>query len=156
MISQTSSSVEAVICRAEFDFCSVMTITRQVPLADDTSRIAGVPQHFGDRDVVRRERRVGWSQVVDNAHPRWVLARQQRGSIGRTNGCRGIRLGQPDAFPGKPIKVRSFVERIAVTAQFGPSEIIGQHEHNVGATGGSCGRGKHRDADQDEGESDAH
>ena len=128
--------VEAVVGGAHDLGRPVVTVAGEVPFTDHAGGVAGVAQPLGQGNVIGRQAVFGVGpEVIQNAHPRRVLAGEKRRTIWRANRGRGVGLGEPQAALGQAIEVRGLVEVIAVTAQLRPAKVVSQNENDVGALG---------------------
>ena len=63
------------------------------------------------------------------------LAREQSRTSGRTDGRRGIGVGETHSLGSQSVNVRCFVEGAPVTTEIPPTKIIGEDKQNVGPRG---------------------
>ena len=123
---------KAVIDRPYFKLGIVVPVTGQVPLADHACRVTVAFQDVRERDLAGRQRvRRVRPQVVENADSCWMLPRQQRRTVRRADRCGGVRIGETHPLFREPVQMRRLMERVSVAAEFGPAEIVGQHEDDV-------------------------
>ncbi len=130
---KTPEVVEAVSIGLE------LRLETQVPLADETRRIAGVLQELRQRaprrrkadvEARRRRRRIGLDRTLE-PHPLLVAARHEPSPRRRTHRRVGVEVGQPDPFAREPVEVRGLDIRRAVAAKIAIPEIVGHDEHDV-------------------------
>src|SRR6185369_154072 len=120
----------------------------EVPFANESSPVAGLLQGLGEGNFLQR-------QLADDARPFQLLIRTigaPREPIGeakaggifprentraswRTDGARGVGLGESHGAGREPVEVGRLVEAAAVTPKVAPAQIIRQDENNVGPMG---------------------
>jgi hypothetical protein len=136
----------------------------EVPFANESSPVAGLFQCLGEGNLLQR-------QLADDARPFQLLIRTiaaPRQPIGeakaggifprentraswRTDGARGVGLGESHGAGRETVEVGGLVEGAAVTPKVAPAQIIRQDENNVGPMGfGWRGQSQHREADQNQ------
>ena len=142
--------VEALVLR-------VIRLSAEVPFADAGGDVAGRLQRFRDRDFFQRQLlrvrgiqkfrggRAAAVQPDGEIQPGRILARMDTCPRRRTDAAGRIRVGEPHALPGQPIQVGSPVDAIAVAAQIGPAQVVGEDEDDVrrrgrGLPGGRASR----------------
>ena len=126
--------VEALFKRQE------LRLRTEVPLAHHEGLVARLPALLRDCDFIRvqAEEPVGLAVGVDahvEARPLGVTTSQEGRPRGRTNGCRGMEVGEPDAFFGEAIQVRCLHLGRAVAGNVRVPEIVRQEEYEVWLVG---------------------
>jgi len=137
ILAEAIIPVEAVIGRSRLEFRLVMSVTRQMPLADHPGGVAVFLQFLRQGDQIGRQAVGGIRpEVIQNSQSCRMLPGQQRGPIRGTDRRRRVGLRETHALLRHPIEIGCLVECVAIATEFRPAEIIGEHEHDVGF----CGR----------------
>src|SRR5690606_168885 len=119
----------------------------EVPLAREKRGVTSVLERLGESHLTQREfgavrrreqfcvaipfLRLGRADVISDAAPLRIFAREQAGSRGGTDRARGVGIAEPRAFTSEAVKMRRFVEGAAVATEVALAEIIGNEENNV-------------------------
>ncbi len=110
----------------------------EMPFANVAGVVAGLLEEFRERDFVASQvhGREQGDPVVD-AGPIGGPAGQQAGSGGAAVGRSGVAAGQSQATGGEAVDMRRLDGRAAVAGQVAITEVVAQHDHDVGP---GCGR----------------
>ena len=133
------SVVEADFERAGLDVAVPIDLAvaqAEVPLADDTRRVAGLLEHRRERGSPGRDDQGG----VPRQDPRpflapGVLAREQGIPRRRARGRSGVTVGEPQSLLRQPVDVRRLDPRRPVAADVAIAEVVGINQDDVGSLG---------------------
>ncbi len=104
-----------------------------MPLADTSRGIAGLFEHFSDRDFVgiQTDLRDGKEHMRDRQGSLGIATRHQRGPRRRAD-RRSVMASELATFLGHAIQVRSGHRRRAVRTYVAIAQVINIDEHNIG------------------------
>ena len=133
LLGRKDHLLEPVFVGMPFDGSPVGPVSREVPFADDSRAVAVAAQCLGERGAGRIEmdRGVRFDVVGDSVAQR-IAARNQSCARRRGDRRRGIGVGESHAAPRQTVECGRFVERVAVAPQFGPPQIVGEDDDDVG------------------------
>ena len=141
--------VKAVGSRPDFKLGLLVFVSSEVPLTRHASGVAVASQDFGQGDVTDGKGVGGIRpQVVEYADSRGVLTGQERGPVRRADGSCCVGVCKANALLGQFVEVGGFVKGVPVASEFGPAEIIGENEDDVGLA--VFGKSKESDVTQGE------
>ena len=107
---------KAMVRWPQFELRPVMFVAREMPLAHHARGILVLRQNLRQRHLADRQRVGGIRpQVIDDAHPRRMLPREQRRAIRRTHRRRRIRMRKPHPLLRQPVQIRRLVEPVPIT-----------------------------------------
>ena len=131
---------EPVVARSDLVFGTVMSVASQMPLSDHAGAVTVSAEHFRKRDVGGGQCVGGvWPEIIQDAQAGGVLSGQQGGPVWRADRGGGVSVGQSQAVSCQAVQVGCLVETVAVASQFGPAQVVGKNEDDIGRSG--CGGG---------------
>ena len=114
-----------------------LRLRAEMPLTHHEGLVARLPALLGYCDFIRvqTEEPVGLSVGIDahvKARPLRIATSQEGRPGRRTNGGRGMEVGESNAFLGQPVQVRGLDLGGAIAGDVRVTEIIRQEEYDVG------------------------
>ena len=112
----------------------------EMPFANVAGVVAGLFEEFRERDFVASQvhGREHGDPVVD-AGPIGGPTGQQAGSGGAAVGRSGVATGQSQPTGGEAVDMRRLDGRAAVAGQVAITEVVAEHDHDVGPGCGGLG-----------------
>ncbi len=109
----------------------------EVPLAEINGLVAGAAQQLGDGGFLDRQVDVAVRRdpVVD-PDPARDAAGHEPGPGGRAHRRRGVGVGEAQPLGGEPVEIGRPDIGVAVDSEIAPTEIVGDHDDEVGPVGG--------------------